>query len=232
MGHAAWGMNRNRLFLLGGAVAAAAIVVVLILIGTHGSSGSGSTVSSRAPSASLAGIPQHGDSLGRPSASATLTVYEDPQCPFCRQWNVDALPTVLSNFVRTGRVKLVYRGIPIIGANSVKGLRAIYAAAAHNKLWNLVDGLYARQGRENSGWITDGVIRAAAREANVNPTAILTASSSPAVTAMLKSAEREALAIGLRGTPTFVLTRPLSAAQQLQAPLDPSGFSSALAAAL
>ena len=84
----------------------------------------------------LAGVPQHGDTLGSPTLRRHLTVYEDPQCPFCRDWALETLPSVVENYVRPGRVKLVYRGVQIIGPNSQEGLRAIYAAGRQNKLWN------------------------------------------------------------------------------------------------
>ena len=42
---------------------------------------------------------------------------------------------------------------------------AIYGAGGQNKLWNMAEALYERQGDENSGWITLPVIRAAATEA-------------------------------------------------------------------
>ena len=74
-----------------------------------------------------------------------------------------------SNYVRTGKLKLVYRGVEIIGPNSRARVCARSAPPAkQNKLWNLVDALYARQGAENSGWITNSVILAAASDAGVN----------------------------------------------------------------
>ena len=233
-------MNRNRLLLLGGAVGAAAVLaVVLILVGANNdSSGVSSpstsgTSTATAPSNLLAGIPQHGDTLGNPSAPATLIVYEDPQCPFCRRWNVETLPTVLRDFVRTGRLELVYRGVVIIGPNSVQGLRAIYAAAKQNKLWNLVDALYAHQGGENSGWITNGVILTAAREAGANGKAILSQMRSPAVTAALTRAAKQAAADQVPGTPTFVIERPPALSQPLRVTgLDPASFVAALTTAL
>jgi protein-disulfide isomerase len=233
-------VDRTRLILLGAAALAAIVVaVVLVLVGTGGGS-SGTATSSNAtgttsapPPASLAGIPQHGDTLGRASAPVTVSVFEDPQCPYCREWNVDTLSSVVTDYVKTGRIKLVYRGIEIIGPNSVQGLRAIYAAAAQNKLWQMVDALYARQGAENSGWITPQVISAAAREAGADPTAIASASSSAAVTAMLKNAGQEATADAIGGTPTFVVQRPPGLPTQLQlAGLDPASFAAALNTAL
>jgi protein-disulfide isomerase len=230
-------MQRNRLLLLGAALGAAVVVaVVLIVVGTGGSGSSKTTVSTTASGSTtksiFAGIAQHGDTLGVASAPATLTVYEDPQCPFCRQWNVDTLPSVLDTFVRSGRVRLVYHGIVIIGPNSVDGLRAIYAAGAQNKLWTFADALYAHQGAENSGWITPGVIRTAATEAGANGDAILTRAKSPAVLTPLRAADKEAVTDKVRGTPSFVLQKPLGPRTQLSAPLDPTGFTAALSAAL
>lgn len=230
-------MQRNRLVLLGAAVAAAVVVgAVLIYVATRGG-GSHSTATSTSTSAAgtkalFAGIPQSGDTLGKAGAGATLTVYEDPQCPFCRQWNVETLPSVLDTFVRAGRVKLVYRGIVVIGPNSVDGLRAIYAAGAQNKLWTFADALYMHQAAENSGWITPAVIRTAAAEARADGGAILRRAKSPAVLTPLKAAAKEADADKVRGTPTFVLQKPLGPRTQISAPLDPTGFTAALSAAL
>lgn len=228
-------MNRNRLLLLGGAVLAAAVLAVILIVVATGGGGSSDTTTSAttaSSAATLTGIPQHGITLGKPSAPATLTVFEDPQCPFCRDWNVGALPSVIDQFVRAGRVKLVYQGIEIIGPNSLTGLRAIYAAGSQNKLWQMVDALYARQGQENSGWITAAVIKEAATESHADDAAILAAMNSEAVTNELKAAAGHANAVGLRGTPTFILEKPLSAGVQLNAPLDGPGFTAALAAAL
>jgi protein-disulfide isomerase len=178
-------------------------------------------------------VPQQGDTLGKADAPVTITVFEDPQCPFCRQWNVETLPTVVARYVKTGRVKLVYRGIEIIGPNSADGLRAIYAARGQNKLWQMVDELYARQGEENSGWITPAVITAAAHAGGANPQAILAAANSPAVTKALQQSANQATADKVAGTPTFVIERPPGLPQQLSVPaLDPASFTAALDAAL
>jgi protein-disulfide isomerase len=232
-------VNRSRLLLLAAAAAAAVVIVVVALVLVGGGPGPRSTTSepsttgAEQPASALAGIPQHGDTLGRAAAPATLLVFEDPQCPYCKEWNVGALPAVVERYVRSGRIKLVYRGITIIGPNSTDGLRAIYAAGRQNRLWDLVDALYARQGAENSGWITPAVIREAATEAGADPGAILAAAPTAPVTAALRQAEADARAISLRGTPTFVIQRPPGLPQQLNVPaLDAASFSASLDAAL
>ncbi len=232
-------VNRNRLYLLG-AAALAAIAVVGVVIAVASSGGSSTTTSVAAPTTSsttapsrpadpLAGIPQTGATLGRASAPVTVQVFEDPQCPYCREWNVGTLPTVVTDYVKTGRLKLVYRGIQIIGPNSTQGLRANYAAARQNKLWEMVDALYARQGSENSGWINDTVIANAARSAGVNVTKLSADFLSAPVTAQLKAAEQAATKYAVQGTPTFVVDHPPALPTQLQlAGLDPASFAAAI----
>jgi protein-disulfide isomerase len=229
-------VQRNRLILVAGAVGAAAVVVVvLILVSGNNSTATPTTTATTAAvgSGSLAGIPQQGNTLGKASAPVTLIVYEDPQCPFCRSWNVSTLPSVISRFVRPGKIKIEYRGVVIIGPDSVRGLQAIYAAGKQNKLWNLADALYAHQGAENSGWITNDVILAAARDAGANGEKILAAMSSSAVKAELTEAQAQATADQLQGTPSFIVQRPPALPQPLAvSALDPATFDAALSAAI
>ena len=46
-----------------------------------------------------------------------------------------------------------------IGPDSEKALRAVYAAGLQGKLWDTLDLLYRSQGAENSGWVTDELLR-------------------------------------------------------------------------
>lgn len=230
-------MQRNRLLLLAAAVAVAVVVVVVVIaVASSGGDSSSSattetTGTSATPAALFAGIPQQGDLLGKASAPATLLVFEDPQCPFCREFNVDTLPSVVSDFVRTGRVRLAFRGINIIGPNSNVGLRAIYAAAQQNRAWQMAEELYRRQGEENSGWITTEVVREAATAAGAKPAVVVAAM--PKQTARLSAAAQEANQLRLQGTPSFYLQRPPGLPQQVTVTsLEPGPFSAALAAAL
>jgi protein-disulfide isomerase len=237
-------LSTTRLYALGGAIVAAAVVVVIVIVVAGGGSGSSNPGTSTTGTTSttgggseakstFAGVPQHGDTLGKASAPVTLSVFEDPQCPYCRQWNIDTLPTVVENYVRTGRIKIVYRGIVVIGPNSVAGLRAAYAAGEQNKLWNMVEALYERQGAENSNWITLPVIRSAAREVGAAPATLITAADSKAVTAQLTQSAQLAQTYGVNGTPTFAIQKQLGPVEQLQvSSLEPGGFTSSLDQAL
>jgi protein-disulfide isomerase len=233
-------MGRNRLLLLAGAVVVAVVVVAgAIALGSRGdSNGAGTTTAAEPSSAAeqmsfLEGIPRRGATLGEAGAPVTLDVYEDPQCPYCRDWALGALPATVRDYVADGRVKLVYRGINIIGPNSELGLRAIYAAGLQNKLWEMADALYRMQGDENSGWITRESVRHAAEAAGADGDAIIAHAGDAAVTKALVAAAKQAMADRVQGTPTFVVRRALAQPRQLQpSGLDAAAFESALESAL
>jgi protein-disulfide isomerase len=169
--------SRTAVFV-GVGVLAVAIAVPLILVSAFDSSKGESQISPTTTSATgtqgttaekargaaataalFKGIPQRLNQVGNPNAKVTMVEFADPQCPYCRQFALDALPAIVRDYVRTGKVKLVYFGIEIIGPNSEPGLRALYAAGLQGKLWNFSDLLYKSQGAENSGWITDALLR-------------------------------------------------------------------------
>jgi protein-disulfide isomerase len=234
-------MDRRRLLVVGGIAAAAAVVaVVAILLSSGGGSGStttsasgGMATTSLTPLQALRGVPQHGTTLGDPSAPATIEVFEDPQCPYCQQWSLETFPTTVVNYIRTGKIKLVYRGVEIIGPNSIPGLRAIYAAAQQNKAWDLIEELYERQGPENSGWITPGLLKSAAAKVGIDTARMTAAESSPAVAGEIARAAKDFNDSGAEGTPTFFLLQPPAVPQELALPaLDPQTFSGVLDAAL
>jgi protein-disulfide isomerase len=104
---------RPLLTALAGAVVIAAALVAASLIG--GSAGTSEATSPPVSAAAVRdelfrGVPQNGITLGSPKAPVTLVEFADLQCPYCADWARDALPTVVQEYVRTGRVRLVFRG--------------------------------------------------------------------------------------------------------------------------
>ncbi len=106
----------------------------------------------------LDGIPQSGTALGSPKAPVTLVEYADLQCPYCAEWTHRAFPTLVDRYVRQGEVRIVFRGLAFLGPDSDRALRTAVAAGRENRLWHVVEGLYHRQGHENSGWVTEPLL--------------------------------------------------------------------------
>ncbi len=208
----AW-LTPTRTLLLG---LAAAVVIAGVLIGVSvGGSGTSSNpqptnvVGGAAVNALLAGIPQSGNVLGDPQAPATLVEFAEPQCPVCAAWAVQTLPTVVRNYVRPGKLKIVFHGISFIRptSDSENALRALAAAGKQGRTFQLLDLLYHNQGQEGSGWVTDDLLRAlggAVRGLDVpRMMAERSAASSTAVLDQSARAATKAMG-GNLSTPTFL----------------------------
>jgi protein-disulfide isomerase len=239
--------RRLLLLLLGGAALAAVVVVVLAVVLSQGDSddggaGGGPTASgggaqqtqSAAVDELFGGIPQRGVTLGQPDAPATLIEFADLQCPFCAEFTVGALPTVIQDYVRSGRLKMQLRLLRFIGPDSERGSEVAAAAALQNKGWEYSDLFYRNQGQENSGYATDAFLEQLARETPGLDVQQLEADlDSPAAQRLIRQAERQANVLGVSGTPTFFVQQGSGAPQQLQlGSLDAETVTSALDAAL
>lgn len=184
----------------GAAAAAVALIVVAVLF----RSGGDAPAPSPTPGVDLAGIPQDDRVLGNAAAKVTLIEYADPQCPACRVYSEDMFPTVVDEYVRTGKVASEFRGFPFIGPDSVKAIRSIYAAGLQDKLWQFQEALYRNQGDQNDGWVTDDLLREVAGEIpGLDVDKLFSDAESEAITQQADAAAGEAEAAGVQGTPSF-----------------------------
>ena len=193
--------RRRRLGMLGGAVALAAILVTVAAIVSSG----GATTPDVKPveSSLLAGIPENDGVLGNPSAKVTVTEFVDLQCPICAEASKTTLPTLINDYVRTGKVKLEARTLHFLGADSTRAASAAAAAQEQGKLWPFLEAFYAAQGPENSGYVTDGFLRDVATAAGADPDKIVEGNS----TKGMQLANAEASKLGVNSTPTFTVTK-------------------------
>ena len=183
----------------------AAAVLAAVLVGaSQVGAGAAETVEPTPEPSLFAGIEQHGAALGSPKAPVTLVEYADLQCPYCAQWARNALPTLVDGYVRTGKLRIVFNGMAFVGADSDKALRTAIAAGEHDHLWDVVHGLYTRQGGENAGWVTDELVtEIAAGVPDLDGAALLDARWTSMVGAKLVRTAAAAQAAGVNSTPAF-----------------------------
>ena len=200
--------------LIGALVAIVVIVAVaaVVLVTSNGGSSSVATTPGRScPTRAViaqqfAGIPQSGNVLGKASAPATLVEYIDLQCPVCRQFETEVMPTIIDRYVRPGKLKVVARPVTVIGPDSETGRRGMIAAFKQNRGFNFAQLLYFNQGPENGGWLDDSMVaNAAASIPGVKVAALQSAAGSKAVQQQAATYDSQAQADALAGTPTLVL---------------------------
>lgn len=197
-------------FVLGAAAALASILIGASQVGARGAK---TAEPAAAPTSAdpaqvveslFAGIEQQGVALGSPTAPVTLVEYADLQCPYCAQWAREALPTLVEDYVKTGKLRIVFHGLAFIGPDSDKALRTAIAAGQENHLWDVVHGLYQSQGLENAGWVTDELVtEIAAGVRGLEAQELLGARWESSVEAEMKRAAAAARAAGINGTPVF-----------------------------
>jgi protein-disulfide isomerase len=208
--------------VVGALVASAVIIAVLVAVFASGSTselrpgkpvpGASSTISM------LKGIHQSGLALGSQKAPVTLFEYGDLQCPSCASFAEEELPGLISNYVRTGEVRIVYRPLDIIGPDSLRAARMAVALAGQDRLWQFVDLMYRNQGAENTGYVTTTYLEALASAIpGANMRRALAARGSARVNAQIARASAEAHRLNLTGTPSFTIARTGAKAHRLPA---------------
>lgn len=236
---AARARQRRRLFQLGGILAIAAAIIVVIVIATgSGDDGkpvkrAGETVAGANDTAALfEGIEQRGATLGDPRAPVTLIEFGDLQCPYCKDASDTVITRVIENYVRDGRVKLIFRDVAFLGTDSTRAGQMAGAAALQNKMWPFIHLFYTNQGAENTGYVTDAFLReigGGVRGLDVDRA--FADMGDAGVQRTLTDASTEWQGYGLQGTPSFVIGRtggrlePVNTDQgityeSLQAPID------------
>jgi protein-disulfide isomerase len=235
----------RRMRMLGGVLlAAVAIIVVVIVISVSGSSG-GKPVNPASNAAKsdvsavstlLGGIPQSGETLGSPSAPVTITEYADLECPVCDSF---ALPTnrntsdgtpgsgyldqLINQYVRTGKVKLVYRSLETATGNGPNSSEwgpqqaAAYAAGLQNKAWYYIELFYYEQQSETSQYVNQSFLQGIAEQVpGLSISKWASDQQSSALQAQVATDGQSAQSQGFQYTPTLVIKGPKGQANPIQ----------------
>lgn len=170
--------RRRRLLGLAGivTVAVATLVAVIAIGATASSPRSSGLLSGRRAAgvyhrveSELSGIPQHGLDLGSPRARVTMTYVGDLECPYCRVFTTAVLPQFISRYVRSGRVRMVYRSLctascHVNSSRFIPQQVAAYAAGRQDLFWQYAELFYREQGDETRPYPTERYLRGLARQ--------------------------------------------------------------------
>lgn len=92
--------------------------------------------------------------LGNPSAPITILEWGDYQCTYCYRFHDTTLDTIDRDYIRTGKVNLVFKDFPLNGPDSVLAAEASYCANDQGKYWEYHNELYKNWAGEKTGWVT------------------------------------------------------------------------------
>ncbi|MCS7039028.1 MAG: DsbA family protein [Anaerolineae bacterium] len=140
-------------------------------------------------------------------ADAPLVMYEwaDYTCPYCRRFHSEVLPTLEEQYIRTGKLRLVYKEYPVVSGDlSVIASLGAQCAAEQNGFWPMHDWLF----EQTEAWRNQNAIeriKAAAVELGLDGEAFNRCFDEQTAIPLIVEDYREGQALGIRGTPNFVI---------------------------
>jgi protein-disulfide isomerase len=181
----------------------------------------------------LAGIPQTANALGPATAPVTLEYFGDLECPFCKEFTLHGLPSIIERWVRIGNLRILYRALEtatrepdVFVAQQVAAL----AAGRQDKEWNFIETFYREQGEEGSAYVTEAFLNEVAGQVRGLDLPRWTSDRRDGELANEITEDEEAAeAAGLNGTPSFLIGKS-SDRMTVFSPTDPTSFDAAIEA--
>lgn len=155
----------------------------------------------------LASLAEFGDALrhdpatpfgGNPDGDVTVVEFYDYKCQFCRQFH----PQLAAMLAADPGVRFVFREFPILGPESTVAARASLAAAlqAPDLFLAYHDALM-----ETHGFIDEATVLQVAAEVGLDPGLLAIGMNDPRIDQSLEVNFEFAAALGIDGTPGFVI---------------------------
>ncbi|MFQ5803003.1 MAG: DsbA family protein [Candidatus Methylomirabilales bacterium] len=147
-----------------------------------------------------------GPALGSESAPVTIIELSDFQCVFCAKFSRETLPSLEAEYVRPGKVRLVYGHLAILGRQSFTSAQAADCAAEQGKFWEYHDVLFASRGPFA---LTNGKLKGYAREIGLNGETFDRCLDSGKYAQKVKEETMAGLSLGARATPVFLINETM-----------------------
>jgi len=138
------------------------------------------------------------ESFGPAEADVVIVEFTDYRCGYCKA----AHPITRDVMAADGGVRLVMKEFPILGPESLFASRAAMAAAAldPDAYWRMNDAMMLFKGR-----LDEAAVMRLATEAGLDEAALRVAMEDPAIERNLARTRALAAALGVNGTPAFVI---------------------------
>ena len=139
---------------------------------------------------------------GKADAPLTILEFTDYQCPYCSRFTTQTLPQLASEYIDTGKVRLVLLDMPLesIHDKAFKAAEVSHCAADQGKFWEMHDRLFANS-QALEPW------SAHATELGLDVAAFEQCVSSGKHAASVRADMALAEKAGASGTPSFVIAK-------------------------
>jgi protein-disulfide isomerase len=139
--------------------------------------------------------------LGSSNAQLVLVEFSDYQCPFCRAFHESAFQEIKKNLIDQGKVRFMSRDLPLeFHDHALKSAQAAQCAGEQNKFWEMRDLLI-----RNASDLSSAALLRYATQLGLKMDDFGTCVSGEKYLAEIRTHASEANALGISGTPTFVV---------------------------
>jgi len=146
---------------------------------------------------------------GNPNAPVTIIEFSDFQCPFCSRFFTQTLPLIEENYIDSGKVKFVYRDMPLdsIHQNARPASIASECADEQGKFWEYHDILFIKQKQWQglSLAAADNTFKEYAGDLGLQIASFDSCLESSIIAEEVNKDVIEATTYGATGTPTFFI---------------------------
>jgi len=141
-------------------------------------------------------------SEGQSSAHVGIIELTDFQCPFCGRFMSQAYPKIFSDYVSTGKIRFLYRDLPLTSIHpwAQPAAVAAHCAGEQGKFWEMHNSLFANQQSLKPPDIADRATKLGLDMTKFNE-CINSKRYDEIISTSVKGAER----MNVNGTPTFLL---------------------------
>lgn len=162
--------------------------------------------------------------IGNANAPVTMAFWFDYQCPFCKQFEETITPQLYETYVKTGKLKIVFKDFQFLGQDSQ--VAAEFAAAMWeaypDHFYDWYKAMFAAQDDEGDKGFGDldsiKAITAKIPGVDVAKVTKLMTDKKSTYDALIAADRAEAQKIGINGTPSLLVgTSVLSGAQPITA---------------
>ncbi len=153
--------------------------------------------------------------IGRADAPVVMVQLSDFACGYCRQYALETEPALIEKYVKTGVLRIEWHDFPYLSDGSRRAAIAGRAAAAQGKFWELHQAIFAdtTSGEEHLELFN---LSALAQGVGIEPQQFAADMADKAAYDAVKKDFEAAQALGVSGTPSFVINgRPFVGAQPL-----------------
>jgi len=154
------------------------------------------------------------NSMGDPNAPVKIMEFSDFQCPFCQRHWQETEPQIIDTYVKTGKIQYTYRSagnwvsknIGQGGVESQNAAMAAYCAGDQGKFWEYHATLFSNVQGEDAGSFTDANLQKFAQSLGLDTKQFSDCYTSKKYADKVAQDYKDALAAGIKGTPSFVLS--------------------------